>query len=367
MTVLDDGQYEHETRRLWPGLGAMGRIGTMAINEWWTGQSAERFWMEITDRTDLGADLFAPTTDQKGRPYWGYELVTRVQRGDVVLHWHKTLVGRPAVVGWSTAEGPLEDSTIEWRARGTSGRATGSAAPRPAWRLPLTGYTPLAAPIDEAVLRGKETLLRQVKERLETRHGSSVLYYPFAFSDTRPVRTSQTYLVKMPWEVVEILGLSAASDRLSGHGSSRPDKETRAAGPTKGSGYIADARVRSAIELRAVDMCVRYYVDNGYTCEYVGDRQPFDLVVRRGPEERRVEVKGSSGRAETVELTAGEVKNAAEYVPVDLAVVDRITWQRLPDGSVQADDGALRVWPAWCPSAESLIPIRFRHVLPAIQ
>ena len=68
----------------------------MAINEWWAADSGQRFWMEITDRYDLGADLFAPTTDGRGRPYWGYELITYVQPGDIILHWHKTLAGEPA-------------------------------------------------------------------------------------------------------------------------------------------------------------------------------------------------------------------------------------------------------------------------------
>ncbi|MGN6132574.1 MAG: hypothetical protein ACTHOK_19760 [Nocardioidaceae bacterium] len=42
----------------------------MAINEWWAADPGQRFWMEMTDRDDLGADLFAPTTGGSGRPYW---------------------------------------------------------------------------------------------------------------------------------------------------------------------------------------------------------------------------------------------------------------------------------------------------------
>ena len=87
------------------------------ISEWWTADPGQRFWMEITDRVDLGADLFAPTTDKGGRPYWGYELVTYVQAGDVVLHWHKELGPEPAVVGWSQATGAYEDTDISWQAR----------------------------------------------------------------------------------------------------------------------------------------------------------------------------------------------------------------------------------------------------------
>lgn len=30
------------------------------INEWWSGSADERFWMEITNRGDLGVNLWAP-------------------------------------------------------------------------------------------------------------------------------------------------------------------------------------------------------------------------------------------------------------------------------------------------------------------
>jgi len=37
-----------------------GRIGVVAINDWWSADPAERFWMETTGRNDLGAELHAP-------------------------------------------------------------------------------------------------------------------------------------------------------------------------------------------------------------------------------------------------------------------------------------------------------------------
>src|SRR5687768_17129173 len=101
------------------------------INEWWAGLADQRYWMEITDRSDLGSDLFAPTAQQGGSPYWGYELITHVQAGDIVLHWHKSLLGEPAIVGWSIATGVYEDTDISWQARGTVGRARGTLSARP--------------------------------------------------------------------------------------------------------------------------------------------------------------------------------------------------------------------------------------------
>ena len=164
----------------------------MTINEWWTADAAQRFWMEITDRDDLGADLFAPTTDGSGRPYWGYELITHVQPGDVVLHWHKTLAQEPGIVGWSQATGSYEDTDISWQAHGTVGRAKGSLKPRPAWRMPLLNYTPLADPVLISEVRASEKELRQVLEDLEAQYPNGRLYFPFGFSDKRELRAQQT-------------------------------------------------------------------------------------------------------------------------------------------------------------------------------
>jgi hypothetical protein len=72
----------------------------MAIQRWWDGNNSERYWMEITEREDIGADLHAPKVDGSGREYWSYSLVTEVNDGDIVLHWWKRGDGaEPALVG----------------------------------------------------------------------------------------------------------------------------------------------------------------------------------------------------------------------------------------------------------------------------
>jgi hypothetical protein len=47
-------------------------------------------------------------------------------------------------------------------------------------------------------------------------------------------------------------------------------------------------------------------------------------------EVRRVEVKGTMGRAKSVEVSIGEVDNARDLAPVDLFVVHGISFERLP-------------------------------------
>ena len=151
------------------------------MKEWWQADPAERYWMEITDRADLGADLHAPHVDDAGREYWSYALVTAVQPGDVVLHWHKSLLGAPGIVGYSTAaEGPVADEIL-WASQGTYGRTRALTGPEPSWRYALTGFTTSARPVTQEAFRQAEMELRKIKEQLEA-HYTGSLYFPFAFS-----------------------------------------------------------------------------------------------------------------------------------------------------------------------------------------
>jgi hypothetical protein len=338
-----------------------GMLLTVEINEWWAGNTDQRYWMEITGRSDLGGDLFAPTTQQGGRPYWGYELITHVQAGDIVLHWHKSLLGEPAIVGWSIATGFYEDTDISWQARGTVGRARGTLDARPAWRMPLEGYTPFVQPLTVEDVRTHDEALRRVQADLEGRYTGS-LYFPFGFSDRRPLRAQQTYFVKMPREVLEELDLLNELDAIT-----TPAPLTRREGraPKRaGAGYLADAAVRSAIEWWAVAVAWKWYEDNGFDVRYVGNTEPYDLVATKNSDVRRVEVKGSSGAATKVELTAGEVRNAQDFTPTDLVVVDGVEWVRAPDGSVEAHGGEVRRWADWIPDMSALTVTRFRYALP---
>jgi len=333
----------------------------VAINEWWAADPDQRFWMEITDRDDLGADLFAPTTNDKGRPYWGYELITYVQAGDIVLHWHKTLADEPGIVGWSQATGAYEDTDISWQARGTVGRARGSLRERPAWRMPLVNFTLLTDPVLLSAARAGEAELRRAELDLEARYPGGSLYFPFGFSDKRGLRAQQTYFVKMPREVLEILDLNELEDAP---GPKRSPGSKGKAPKAGDSGYIADSAVRSAIEWRAVNLAIRAYEAQGYEVDYTGASKPYDLEVVNGPDVRRVEVKGSSGAATTVELTSGEVDNSRKPVPTDLYVVDGVDWTRAADGSVQASGGDARWWKDWTAEDASLTATRYRYGLP---
>ena len=63
----------------------------MELNRWWLEQPDEIYWMEFTDRRDLGLDLNAPQLRDDGKEYYGYPLITEIKEGDIVFQYHINL------------------------------------------------------------------------------------------------------------------------------------------------------------------------------------------------------------------------------------------------------------------------------------
>jgi len=57
----------------------------LMINAWWEQNPAERYWLEVTDRENLGDDLIAPAFASNGRSTPGYALVQAVKPDDIVF------------------------------------------------------------------------------------------------------------------------------------------------------------------------------------------------------------------------------------------------------------------------------------------
>jgi hypothetical protein len=326
--------------------------------------------MEITDREDLGANLYAPQTDQSGGATWSYSLVSHVQAGDVVFHYWNQVGQDKAIVGYSQATGALEESQITWQAHGSYGQANESTAllPRPAWIFPLTGFTDLAVPVTLDDLRSLETDLRAGEEAVKSVH-SGALYLPFAFSDQRPLRTAQGYLTKMPAEfVATIPGLREALSIPIPTQAGDLIGQRRRGRSSNGTGYLSDTELRHALERHAVDWTLDHFDQLGYLVDDVGATNPFDILAVGETDELHIEVKGSSGTSTTVELTAGEVRQASgseDYQSV-LVVVDEIAWERDPQGIVVTSGGRSRIWHDWRPTDERLDPTQFRYLLPPL-
>lgn len=334
----------------------------MPVNRWWRRDPSERYWLEITNREDIGTNLVAPQVNDQGAEYWSYSLVREVRPGDLVLHWDKN--HGPGVVGYSHVTGEARASTITWQSRGTYGRRRNASGPEAAWEAPLGGYRRLRQPVTQARLREIEARVRSLRDHLvETVDGP--VYFPFALSESRPLRTAQGYLTKLPRALVDELPelLELRQTAISEpHEPEVPDRST--AGPPAspgGTGYgrQQDARRRRAVERYAMDLVLDHYRAQGYEVEDVGDRSPWDITARKDGIESHIEVKGSTTSREAIDLTEGEVRHAEE-TSTCLVVIDRIVL----DDDLRCHGGRWRTWTDWTPGREELVPTAYRYPLP---
>jgi hypothetical protein len=129
---------------------------------WWTSRPEERFWLEITDRADLGVDLNAPAEREVGGDYWSYAFVREVAEGDVVLHHRARPIN--AITHWSRAVGEPYADQVYWGAHGqASGRGPLDPYWRPGWRQ---GPFALAAPVTATQMQELEPEIRAVYHEL---------------------------------------------------------------------------------------------------------------------------------------------------------------------------------------------------------
>ncbi len=333
----------------------------MTISNWWNDDPGEIYWMEIRhDRHGLGEYLRAPQAAADGKPSWSYELVTYVQPGDRVFHWHEAVAGEPGIVGWSTATGPLETVQWSWQARGTRGRRRGVPTDGPAWQLPLVDYNQLPTPISRSNLNARRIEIVTALENLKRLEGRS-LYAPFQHYGRRELRAQQGYLTKFPAELVHLLVDPLFAPEVTGGAAEERQSPFR---QDRGQGYISDAAKREALERHAVNAATAHYQRAGATL--IEERgKPYDLRVVLDGVERHVEVKGSVGIGlGSVQLTQGEVDHAQTFQPTDLFVVEGIIAARGEGDTVTTTGGEERVWRDWKPDSRSLRPTHLRYQLP---
>ena len=329
-------------------------------NLWWESEPKQCFWVEITSREDLGADLLSPKVGRGGKATPGYESMIHVKPGDVIFHYWQQPGQEPALVSYSVAVGEAETSVITWRPHGRNA-ASMNPEKSAAWRVPLGGMTDLQNPVALSAFRKRSKDLLAISEQLKKTHGKSI-YFPFAWYDGE-LRANQVYLTKFPTEIVDLFPeLQILGNGPPGAQKPRPkDREPR----PRTAGYISDPVLRKAIEMQAMAQAEDLLKDLGYETSDVSANNPYDLHAVGPDDELAVEVKGSSGTATTVELTIGEVNKAREKTTgAMLIVVDQIPYKREGD-KVITESGRVRFWPGWDADLtdERLQAIRFRYLL----
>jgi 5-methylcytosine-specific restriction enzyme A len=169
----------------------------MPSRRWWDENAKERYWLETTDREDLGENLKAPELDERGRPNWHYTLAKEAKVGDVIFHYDK----RPetnAIVAFSRVSGPASPATVRWVSRGVAGRNNRSEGrDRPGFIVPLADFKLLPQALTLPRLRDQVGIISAVFDILYSNHPGP-LYFPFELSSKRPLRLLQGYAFKLP-------------------------------------------------------------------------------------------------------------------------------------------------------------------------
>jgi hypothetical protein len=206
------------------------------VNDWWADDPRQRFWLEITDRTDIGVDLHCPQRDATGNHTPGYSLIWSVKVNDIVFHYDRNA---HAITGWSRAAGQVTEAPTVWLPhRAATRRRLRQERAQPGWWLDLEGLFPLDPPLTLAQIRASAPQLRAVLEALRSDHPGS-LYFPFSFYGGAEPRPQQPYLNKLPAELVELFPALATAARQA---SSEAEDDGARATPLLGTAY-REARV----------------------------------------------------------------------------------------------------------------------------
>jgi hypothetical protein len=178
---------------------------TSSRTEWWANDPAEKFWLEATDRKDVGADLKAPLQDASRSDNWRYSLFKRAKVGDIVLHYDKN-PGAGGIVGWSFVAGAWTEAPIIWAARGTFAKARGDKpTTRAGYSIPLTDFHRMPHPVTLDMLRRRVSDMKELVESIHEKHGRRAApYFPFDVSGVRDLRLLQGYGFKLPRQFLSL-------------------------------------------------------------------------------------------------------------------------------------------------------------------
>jgi hypothetical protein len=332
-------------------------------NTWWNADPEERFWLESTDRSDLGANIVAPISNNAYQ-----RLVSHVRPGDIIVHYYQPT---HEIVAYSIAEGEPFDSKIRWPDRVYSDES-------PAFEEAIGHFTFLETPITLEEIRERDEEIRRIKDNLDNAVGGKSVYFPFQIPAVRPVVPAQgAYLTKLPKAVFDLFPelnqavelrsrLPEASPRV--FSSDIPPITPGRKGTGSTGGRQRDVKKKLAAEEHAMVRARAYLEDLGYEVEDVSDQASlgYDLLGIKDTEVVGCEVKGSISSRIGVDVQASEVDFAMEVaLPFRslLYVVDGIELSKVGDDYV-AIGGRPREYWDWDPDAGSLTPTAYRYILP---
>jgi len=125
------------------------------------------------------------------------------------------------------------------------------------------------------------------------------------------------------------------------------------------------AKEKKAVELRAMDAAKVYFLGEGWADpDDTSKHHPYDWMFRRGEDELRVEVKGTTGPGASVSVTAGEVEAARAHLSA-LFVLHSIQLER--GAKPKATGGVPHVLMPWKPDEQgTLVATQYRYGVPGL-
>lgn len=126
-----------------------------------------------------------------------------------------------------------------------------------------------------------------------------------------------------------------------------------------GQGFLADVSARRAVERHAMMLVTKRFEADGWAVFDHSATESYDLLAETGEQALFIEVKGTTGRGDVIELTRREVEFAqANSDRMVLAVVAHIVLAGTGE-ETSASGGELIVRRSWAPTPSALRPIAF--------
>ena len=332
-------------------------------NTWWLNNENERYWMESTNRKDLGKDLIAPISSNAGQ-----KLVSYVEDGDIIIHYDQN---QGAIVAISMAKGAPFESETRWPDRKSSIRC-------PGYKVNLAFFTYLPSPITLESIHSLDSEIRKIREKLEPKLEGGPAYFPFQLPESKVIQPSQgMYLSKVPSELFNLFPQLEETIRnvwpLSIVSPEKPAiriPPIGTSGKNTGQGRETNTERRLEVENYAMEKAEELLVSLGFSeVNDVShkDGLGYDLEAIKGEVITGVEVKGSRSSVNSVDLQKSEVDFAQNALHLDLptmlVVVDEILINEV-SGQLKGSGGRIRYWSNWDAHETLLVPKSYNYKLP---
>lgn len=162
---------------------------------WWTGATNEPYWMELTEREDLGGQLWNSEVGAGGGTIPSTPLLDVMEQDDVVFHYHK---GLRAIVGRSRV---ASGSGVHGRRNGQ--RYIGRE---------IDDYEALATGLSLDQIRGESAAVFAAFDSIKAADAPPY-FFPFVPS-AHGGQPAQSYMSKFPRAAVEALSLMTPTPTL---------------------------------------------------------------------------------------------------------------------------------------------------------